>query len=164
MGKRCSRQHFRGGNCLKRLVGERGFEPPTPWSRSREGQKSKCFIWCRIEAKNQSFFRLSVGPQLYRKLWLGSRAVLCATNPRYVSVYGINQPRSGTTLLHQRRVILVSAKGISVLDVRTPPRSPEDQSVGPEDRRIRLSSPAPVESHPSFHPNIPFGWQPRLAP
>jgi hypothetical protein len=22
--------------CLKRLVGERGFEPPTPWSRSKE--------------------------------------------------------------------------------------------------------------------------------
>jgi hypothetical protein len=21
--------------CLKRLVGERGFEPPTPWSRTR---------------------------------------------------------------------------------------------------------------------------------
>jgi len=23
--------------CLKRLVGERGFEPPTPWSRSSSG-------------------------------------------------------------------------------------------------------------------------------
>jgi hypothetical protein len=22
--------------CLKRLVGERGFEPPTPWSRKRD--------------------------------------------------------------------------------------------------------------------------------
>jgi hypothetical protein len=22
--------------CLKRMVGERGFEPPTPWSRSKE--------------------------------------------------------------------------------------------------------------------------------
>jgi hypothetical protein len=25
-----------GGNYKKRLVGERGFEPPTPWSRSKE--------------------------------------------------------------------------------------------------------------------------------
>jgi hypothetical protein len=27
--------------CLKRLVGERGFEPPTPWSRTRFKHLSK---------------------------------------------------------------------------------------------------------------------------
>ncbi len=30
-----SLEQGRGGICLKRLVGERGFEPPTPWSRTR---------------------------------------------------------------------------------------------------------------------------------
>ncbi len=30
--------------CLKRMVGERGFEPPTPWSRTRFGA-----LWKSIE-------------------------------------------------------------------------------------------------------------------
>ena len=28
--------------CLKRLVGERGFEPPTPWSRTSRSLRSAC--------------------------------------------------------------------------------------------------------------------------
>jgi hypothetical protein len=33
-------------NCLKRLVGERGFEPPTPWSRTRFHALSKSVEFC----------------------------------------------------------------------------------------------------------------------
>jgi len=29
--------------CLKRLVGERGFEPPTPWSRSSSSELTTSF-------------------------------------------------------------------------------------------------------------------------
>src|SRR5713101_8163649 len=32
--------------CLKRLVGERGFEPPTPWSRTRFSR-----LWSSIELR-----------------------------------------------------------------------------------------------------------------
>ena len=40
--------------CLKRLVGERGFEPPTPWSRTRfrpllKFVESRCFQLTDIE-------------------------------------------------------------------------------------------------------------------
>jgi len=30
------------------MVGERGFEPPTPWSRTRSKSNSKCFTRCRL--------------------------------------------------------------------------------------------------------------------
>ena len=33
--------------CLKKLVGERGFEPPTPLSRTRFNQLLKCVEICR---------------------------------------------------------------------------------------------------------------------
>ena len=32
--------------CLKRLVGERGFEPPTPWSRTRFQSLLKSVEFC----------------------------------------------------------------------------------------------------------------------
>jgi hypothetical protein len=47
---------------LKIMVGERGFEPPTPWSRTREFKNPKCFIWCRLGARTLFF----LSPQLYR--------------------------------------------------------------------------------------------------
>ena|SRR5581483_11144615 len=50
-----------------------------------------------------------------------------------------------------QRLIPASAKGISVPDAQTRPRSLEDHSVGLEDRRSWWSSPAPVESHASCH-------------
>jgi len=36
--------------CLKRLVGERGFEPPTPWSRTRFRQSLNSIECCRPQA------------------------------------------------------------------------------------------------------------------
>jgi hypothetical protein len=33
--------------CLKRLVGERGFEPPTPWSRTRFRDLLNSIEFCR---------------------------------------------------------------------------------------------------------------------
>jgi hypothetical protein len=36
--------------CLKRLVGERGFEPPTPWSRTRFGHLLKSVGICGLQA------------------------------------------------------------------------------------------------------------------
>jgi hypothetical protein len=33
--------------CLKRLVGERGFEPPTPWSRTRFQCLLNAIEFCR---------------------------------------------------------------------------------------------------------------------
>jgi hypothetical protein len=33
--------------CLKRLVGERGFEPPTPWSRTRFQRLLNSIEFCR---------------------------------------------------------------------------------------------------------------------
>jgi hypothetical protein len=36
--------------CLKRLVGERGFEPPTPWSRTRFRQLLNSIEFCRRQA------------------------------------------------------------------------------------------------------------------
>ena len=33
------------------MVGERGFEPPTPWSRTERRSNPKCFNWCRLGAK-----------------------------------------------------------------------------------------------------------------
>src|SRR5215472_16624881 len=47
---------------FNKLVGERGFEPPTPWSRTKSRTKSKCFIWRRLGARKPFFF----SPQLYR--------------------------------------------------------------------------------------------------
>jgi len=47
---------------LKELVGERGFEPPTPWSRTTKSKHSKCFIWCRLGTRKTT---LSL-PQLSR--------------------------------------------------------------------------------------------------
>src|ERR1017187_5036628 len=44
------------------MVGERGFEPPTPWSRTKCKSKSKCFIWCRLGTKDRTFSHL----QMYR--------------------------------------------------------------------------------------------------
>src|SRR5215469_8829867 len=44
------------------LVGERGFEPPTPWSRTKSRSKSKCFIRCRLGAGK----RVLLSPQSYR--------------------------------------------------------------------------------------------------
>ena len=46
-------------NCelLMLLVGERGFEPPTPWSRTERKSNPKCFDWCRLGAKNLTFSR-----------------------------------------------------------------------------------------------------------
>ena len=44
------------------LVGERGFEPPTPWSRTKYFKHSKCFIRCRLGARKTT---LSL-PQLSR--------------------------------------------------------------------------------------------------
>ena len=35
--------------CLKRLVGERGFEPPTPWSRTRFQHLSKSVEFCGFQ-------------------------------------------------------------------------------------------------------------------
>ena len=46
---------------LKRLVGERGFEPPTPWSRTKSRSKSKSFIRCRLGARKPVLLL----PQLY---------------------------------------------------------------------------------------------------
>jgi len=34
--------------CLKRLVGERGFEPPTPWSRTRFRRLLNSIETCRL--------------------------------------------------------------------------------------------------------------------
>src|SRR5437588_5083478 len=31
-----------------KMVGARGFEPPTPWSRTRKSKIHKCRIWCRL--------------------------------------------------------------------------------------------------------------------
>jgi len=36
--------------CLKRLVGERGFEPPTPWSRTRFQQLLNVIEFGRAQA------------------------------------------------------------------------------------------------------------------
>ena len=36
--------------CLKRLVGERGFEPPTPWSRTRFSRLLNSIEFCRPQA------------------------------------------------------------------------------------------------------------------
>jgi hypothetical protein len=33
------------------MVGARGFEPPTPWSRSRPLKNYKCCVWCRLPVK-----------------------------------------------------------------------------------------------------------------
>jgi len=44
------------------MVGERGFEPPTPWSRTMKTKNSKCFIWCRLREQPTSFSLA----QLYR--------------------------------------------------------------------------------------------------
>jgi hypothetical protein len=33
------------------VVGARGFEPPTPWSRSRQLKNYKCHVWCRLPGK-----------------------------------------------------------------------------------------------------------------
>ena len=57
----------RSQNCkfLKGLVGERGFEPPAPWSRTMKLQTPKYFIWCRLGAAYLLFSR-SVVPILYR--------------------------------------------------------------------------------------------------
>jgi hypothetical protein len=35
--------------CLKRLVGERGFEPPTPWSRTRFRRLLNAIEFCRLQ-------------------------------------------------------------------------------------------------------------------
>src|ERR1017187_5209291 len=42
------------------MVGERGFEPPTPWSRTKCKSKSQCFIWCRLGTKNRTFSHLQM--------------------------------------------------------------------------------------------------------
>ena len=42
------------------MVGERGFEPPTPWSRTKSRSKSKCFIWCRLGLGARAPFFLSL--------------------------------------------------------------------------------------------------------
>src|SRR6266446_4127659 len=47
--------------CLKGLVGERGFEPPTT-SRTKRRSKSKCFTWCRLGSRDPLFF----SPELRR--------------------------------------------------------------------------------------------------
>lgn len=59
---------------LEVMVGERGLEPPTPWSRTKSWSKSKCFIRCCLRARKP--FLLS--PQLYRRCTEQSRN----TSPR----------------------------------------------------------------------------------
>ena len=50
------------GNSLKRMVGARGFEPPTPWSRTGESENLKP-CGCRIYKHWQPQNPASVGPQ-----------------------------------------------------------------------------------------------------
>jgi hypothetical protein len=38
--------------CLKRLVGERGFEPPTPWSRKQSTNVDSASLTYQINRKN----------------------------------------------------------------------------------------------------------------
>src|ERR1035437_4169543 len=49
------------------MVGERGFEPPTPWSRTGKLQNPKCFAWCRLGAGKPFFLLPSIVPILYRE-------------------------------------------------------------------------------------------------
>jgi hypothetical protein len=49
--------------CLKQLVGERGFEPPTPWSRTRFRQLLNTIEFCRPQV-------LGVEGVAYIALWL----------------------------------------------------------------------------------------------
>src|ERR1022692_5084985 len=44
---------------LNKLVGERGFEPPTPLVPNYESTNSKCFIWCRLGNSVPLFLSLS---------------------------------------------------------------------------------------------------------
>ena len=70
------------------LVGERGFEPPTPWSRTMKFKNSKCFIWCRLGTRKPFFLSL----QLYRDFGVadaGSAHVLKpALTPARPSLHG----------------------------------------------------------------------------
>jgi hypothetical protein len=42
------------------MVGERGFEPPTPWSRTERRSNPKCFNWCRLGAETPNFLSPSI--------------------------------------------------------------------------------------------------------
>jgi len=48
---------------LNDLVGERGFEPPTPGPRTMKLQHSKCFIWCRLGSSGYPYSLSSVVPK-----------------------------------------------------------------------------------------------------
>ena len=62
IAKKAGRKQLRN----RRMVGERGFEPPTPWSRTKNSKNSKCFIWCRLGARKSRSFSPSVVPNLSR--------------------------------------------------------------------------------------------------
>src|SRR5215470_8187462 len=69
-------------NCklLKRMVGERGFEPPTPWSRTRRSTKlprapsvlrrSRFLILLLTLFFHSIFLRVSVPPCLRGEYWV----------------------------------------------------------------------------------------------
>jgi hypothetical protein len=47
-----------GANVRKRA---KGFEPPTPWSRSRPLRNYKCCVWCRLPEKTATNLLLENG-------------------------------------------------------------------------------------------------------
>src|SRR5438128_10531250 len=51
---------------LKRLVGERGFEPPTPWSRSNDRNIILLIrlAWFRVLNPGFTWFSAAIGPKL----------------------------------------------------------------------------------------------------
>ena len=87
------------------MVGERGFEPPTPLVPNYQGQNSKCFTWCRLGTRTPFFLSLScteVVPKILASLHCAEpclRPAKSALDPRENFLASVDSDKPSRKLL-----------------------------------------------------------------
>jgi hypothetical protein len=114
----------------KSLVEERGFEPPTPWSRTRFQQLLNCIELCRPQVIDVARVAVSVGGLLI------SAALLCFDRYKIVYSFGECVQFFAKHTGDGSSVILVSFEEIVLAFVR---KAGSSSGVGQSDSAFSIS-------------------------